>query len=336
MSDTQTLASAMNEVTEESITATETAEETAGTETVADDSTDDTSTDDGDGDDDSEGTADPALDVSDVDEEVDVFDSITPTQLAAIKASPELNALRKSLVKGYEAKTTELKQLVALGDAWKQNPAAVVQALATQIGMSIPQARAVAAAAGQASDAAKAELDPIESAGKDLEALFGQELGPRVRGVFEKWADARMGRALDPVKNAVGQVTNANEQARMMTEETNFKSRHKDLTPAIENRIVALGQSGKYIPGKAQTPSEFLEALHDIATAQLARETARNASGNAAKQLVRKIEGNRKDREPSGVSGRGGTVKPVSKISSARSISEALDMAEAELQAEGQ
>lgn len=274
------------------------------------------------------------------DEDFDVFDTITPEQLEAIKANPQLNSLRKSLMKGYESKATELKQLVQLGEAWKQNPARVVNALAESLGLSVQQAKAVAAQAGAAADAVAAQpADPIEQAGKELEALFGDKLGPRVRSVFDKWADARLGKALGaevgPIKNALGQVLSTNEQSRMLSEEATFKSRHKNLTPEVEKLIVELGNSGKYVPGKNQTPQEFLEALHDIATARISNQSAKKATGNASKALARKIETNRKDREPAGVSGRGGTVRNISKVSEARSISEALDIAERELSEEG-
>lgn len=352
MTDTnQSLGAALNEVTEENLGVSDDAAET---ETTTGQSTDDIADESDSASNDEDTTEEPAADDADADEdgdgseepeeEEDVFDNLTPEQLQAIKADPNLNTLRKALMRSYDTKTTEIKQLVQLGEAWKQNPAQVVNALATSLGLSVTQAKAVAEAAGATADAAAAAApaaaaDPLESAGKELEALFGAELGPRVRQVFDKWADARIGSKigteLSPVKNTLGQVVDSNEKSRMLSEENNFKSRHKDLTPELEKRIVELGQSGKYIPGRGQTPQEYLEALHDIATAQVARETAKKATGNAAKQLARKIDGNRKDREPSGVSGRGGSVKPVSKISEARSVSEALDMAEAELRSEG-
>jgi hypothetical protein len=266
----------------------------------------------------------------------DIFDNLTPEQIAAIKADPNLNTLRKALMKGYEARTTEFKQLVQLGDAWRQDPARVVQALAETIGLAVTPKQAAAAAAAAATTGAA--VDPMEQAGKELEALFGDQIGPRVRGVFEKWADARMGSALGkavtPLRDSLGKVTAENERARMMSEETTFKTRHK-LTPDVEKAIVDLGNSGKIIPGPNTSPSEYLETLYSVVTADRVRKSASKAGGNVAKKLATKIEANRRDREPAGVSGRGGSVKPVSKIANAKSISEALDLAEAELQAEG-
>jgi hypothetical protein len=336
----QTVASAINDITEESLGVDDAASETeeTTTETIKDgeESTGETAENEEVSKEDEE----EEVEEDGSENDFDILDNITPEKLAAIKANPELNSLRKDLMKAYESKATELKQLVQLGEAWKQNPAQVVNALATSLGLTVTQAKAVAEQAGAAADAAKAATaDPIEAAGKELEALFGDKLGPRVRAVFDKWADARIGKTvggeISTLKNALGQVVSANEQQHMMSEEATFKSKHKDLSTEVEKRIVELGNSGKYIPGKNQTPQEYLEALHDIATAQMARESSKKATGNASKQLARRIEKNLKDREPSGTSGRGGTVKAVSKVSQAKSISEALDIAEAELTEEG-
>lgn len=336
----QTVAAAINDITEESLGVDDAASETeeTTTETIKDgeESTGETAENEEVSKEDEE----EEVEEDGSENDFDILDNITPEKLAAIKANPELNSLRKDLMKAYESKATELKQLVQLGEAWKQNPAQVVNALATSLGLTVTQAKAVAEQAGAAADAAKAATaDPIEAAGKELEALFGDKLGPRVRAVFDKWADARIGKTvggeISTLKNALGQVVSANEQQHMMSEEATFKSKHKDLSTEVEKRIVELGNSGKYIPGKNQTPQEYLEALHDIATAQMARESSKKATGNASKQLARRIEKNLKDREPSGTSGRGGTVKAVSKVSQAKSISEALDIAEAELTEEG-
>jgi hypothetical protein len=336
-----TVSAALNDVTEESLDDLD-----AKDDNTTDDTADETTSESEEGEEETEAEGEAEAEAEaegseeaaeEEDGEFDVFDTITPEQLASIKSNPELNQLRKSLMKGYESKATELKQLVQLGEAWKQNPARVVNALADSLGLSVQQAKAVAAQAGAAADVAK-RVDPIDQAGKELEALFGEKLGPRVRSVFDKWADARLGKAIGaefgPIKSVLGQVVSSNEQSRMLSEEATFKSRHK-MTPQVEKMIVDLGNSGKYVPGRNQNPQDFLEALHDIATAKLSRQAARGATGAAAKQLARKIDKNRRDREPSGVSGRGGTVRSISKVSEARSISEALDIAERELREEG-
>lgn len=254
-------------------------------------------------------------------EEPDTFDTLSAEEIAAIKADPALNKLRKSLMRGYSTKTAEHNQLVQLGLAYKRDPQGVAKAIAESVGLTLAPAAAAAAPAAPA--------DP----GIELEQLFGPQIGPKVRAVFDKWAEARIGPRVAPLEQTLGQVTAQSEAARMYGEEQAFKARHKDITPVVEKEIVALGQSGKIVPGN-MTPSEYLDTLYDVVMARRARQSAKGAAGAATKKLADKIAANRRDREPVGVSGRGGAVKKVSRVSEAKSISEALDIAMAELESE--
>jgi hypothetical protein len=256
------------------------------------------------------------------DDEPDQFDTLTAEEIAGIKADPALNKLRKQLMRGYSVKTAELSQLVQLGQAYQKNPTGVLRAMAQHLGLQIyDQAAPPPAVAAPA-----APVDP----GKELEDLFGPQIGPKVRAVFDKWAEARIGGVVAPVRDTLGRVVSLNEAARMQAEEQSFKTRHKGITPQIEAEIVALGNSGKIVPGD-MSPSEYLDTLHDVVMARRARASAKVAGKAASVKLASRIEANRRDREPVGVSGRGGSVKKVSRIPEARSISEALDFAMAEL-----
>lgn len=256
------------------------------------------------------------------DGEPDVFDALSADEIAAIKSDPALNKLRKSLMRGYSTKTAEHNQLVQLGLAYKRDPQGVAKAIAESVGLTLAPAAAAAAAPAAA-------VDP----GIELEQLFGPQIGPKVRAVFDKWAEARIGPRVAPLEQSLGRVTADSEAARMYGEEVAFKSRHKDITPAVEKQIVALGSSGKIVPGN-MTPAEYLDTLYDVVTARMARVSAKGAAGIATKKLAAKIAANRRDREPVGVSGRGGSVKKVSRVTDAKSISEALDIAMAELESE--
>jgi len=327
------ISDAINAVVEEEVSTDETTEETTSEET-GDEQPEGTLLDEED-----EAEEDEAEESEEVEEEAveeeadeedasDIFEQLTAEQLAEIKANPTLNRLRKSLMKGYTAKTTEHSQLVQLGNAYKQDPFGVLKAIAQQLGVDVvsPQQKAAAPAT-------------TEDPGKELEDLFGEQIGPKVRAVFDKWAEARFGQKLStevaPLRDALGRVVSQNEQARMYGEEQSFKSRHKDITPQMEAAIVDLGNSGKIVPGN-MNPSEYLETLYDIVSARFARQAApkpKTANPESVK-LARKIEANRKDREPSGVSGRGSKVKPESKVAKATSVSQALDFAMAEIEAE--
>lgn len=260
-------------------------------------------------------------------DEADIFDNLTPEQYAEIKANPALNTLRKSLMRGYSEKTAEHSQLVQLGQSYQKNPVAVLKAMAQHLGMQVVDGAAAPAAAAAA--AAPAAVDP----GQELENLFGPQIGPKVRAVFDKWAEARIGGAVTPMRDTLGRVVSQSEAARMQAEEQSFKTRHKDVSPQVEAEIVALGNSGKIVPGD-MSPSEYLDTLYDVVMARRARAAAKTAGKTASVKLAKRIEANRRDREPVGVSGRGGSVKKVSRIPEARSISEALDMAMAELENE--
>ncbi len=255
-------------------------------------------------------------------DEPDVFDALSPDEIAAIKADPALNKLRKSLMRGYSSKTAEHNQLVQLGLAYKRDPQGVAKAIAESVGLTLAPAAAAPAAAPSAADP-----------GVELEQLFGPQIGPKVRAVFDKWAEARIGPRVAPLEQTLGQVTAQSEAARMYGEEQAFKARHKDITPQVEKDIVALGQSGKIVPGN-MTPAEYLDTLYDVVMARRQRQAAKGAAGEATRKLANKIAANRRDREPVGVSGRGGSVKKVSRVTDAKSISEALDIAMAEMENE--
>lgn len=334
----KSISDAIDEVIEDDIQddddSTETTEETTSEET---EETGGTLLDEEEGEEDEEGedetpdrTRDEAVEGGETEDEEldasDIFDQLTPDQLAEIKANPALNKLRKSLMRDYSTKTTEHAQLVQLGNAYRQDPQGVLRAIAQQLGMQVTPAQ-------QAAAQQQAESDP----GKELEELFGEQIGPKVRAVFDKWAEARLGARLStevaPLRDALGRVVSQGEAVRMQGEEATFKARHKEITPQVEADIVALGNSGKIVPGN-MSPQEYLDTLYDVVTARRSRQASKQQSGQASTKLAKKIEANRRDREPSGQTGRGGVVKPVSKIGKARNISEALDFAMAELESE--
>lgn len=326
----QSISDAINAVVEEDVAAEaeETTEETTSEETSEEEGSllDEEDEPEAEAEEEEEATEEPE-EAEEESEADDIFDNLTAEQLAEIKANPTLNKLRKSLMKGYNSKTTEHSQLVQLGNAYKQDPYGVLRAIAQQLGMEVVQP------AQQQQQQQQQSADP----GRELEELFGEQIGPKVRAVFDKWAEARFGQKLTaevaPLRDALGRVVNEREQARMYGEEASFKARHPELTPQMEAAIVDLGNSGKIVPG-GMTPSEYLETLYDIVAARQARKGAQQQGRVASTKLASRIEANRRDREPSGVSGRGSKVKPESKVAKAKTISQALDFAMAELEAE--
>jgi len=266
---------------------------------------------------------------------VDPLENLTAEEIAAINANPALKKLKRAIMRGYNERVKQDAELLQLGAAYKSDPVGTVQTLARAHGMSIQEATEMAQAGAAAADQQQGSAgNAMEQAGKELEALFGEKIGPRVRSVFERWADARFGDALQPVEQVVGQLTSTQEAQRMMSEEQSFKERHKDiLTPELERKVIELGSSGMIVPGEKMTPAEYLDTLLDVAIARNVKSEGANAGRNAARRLAKKVRRNRSDQEPSGVSSKARMSKK-SRVSEAGSISEALDIADAELSAE--
>ena len=268
---------------------------------------------------------------------VDLFDELTPEEIAEAKANPLTNKIRKKLMRAWSKKTTEHSELVKLGNSYKSDPVGVLHAIAHSLNMRVTPAMEAAAEAkaNELNAQGTAAVDPNASdPGKELEELFGEQIGPKVRAVFDKWAEQRMGKALEPLQKSVQQTEMDKENVRrlgvLQQADSAFRTKHKDLDPRIEKEMIELGNSKKIVPGNL-TPEEYLEVLYEVVSARHSRGPKKK-DGAASETLARRIAANRRDKEPEGVSGRGGTVRKVSKVSEAKSISEALDIAMAELE----
>jgi len=336
MPDTQkSLTEAMDEVTEDSVEETDAGEETVEAEaTDTETETDEGESEDAESDDDTEDNEDDEAE-SDTEastteeDEPSPYDDLTPEQLKAIKDSPELSAVYKSLVRASTKKFQAAGAAVRLAEAYKRDPVGVLNALATANGYTIAQPGKVETKA-----VVDQNREALEAAGRDLEKLFGDKIGPKVREVFDKYFDSRAGNVVEPIKSTLGRVVNDSEAARMMSEEQAFRVRHsKLLTPEIEAELVALGESGIIVPGEKATPTQYLDTLLNIVLAKKAKLAVKTAEHVASTRLARRIDANRRDREPTGVSARG-PVKKVSAVKPNMSLSEAFDAAAKELEEE--
>ncbi len=334
----KTIGEAINEVTEADVAGEETAEETTETaegtaeetgEAEAEEEAAEGAESEAEEEDAGEGEGEEEEAEEEEDEESTPFEDLTPEQLRAIKDSPELTAVYKGLMKRWTKKTQLASEALRLTEAYRRDPVGVLTAIASAQGYEVTKPGAHSAA-----DEKAPKSDPLSVAEKKLEGLFGEKLGPQVRGVLDEWFDARVGGHVTPLKDTLGRVVNQGEAARMMSEEQAFKVRHsKSLTPELEAEVVKLGNSGLIVPGPDMTPSTYLDTLLEIVRARAARKEAAAAKSSASKKLAQRISKNASDREPSGVSAKAG-VKKVSKIPEARSISEAIDFAAKELDEE--
>jgi hypothetical protein len=351
-----TIAEAIEDITEDDLVAEETDEEVDDESTDDDndaegddessdgddessDDSDESEDDDDSGDDDDETDDEDGEDadwgVDDEEEEdsdTDFFDDLTQEQLAEIKKNPELNALRKQLMKGYEKKTTQHSNLVKLGEAYRKDPLAVLKGIASQLGVQVVKPEDPKGADD------KGEKKPTKSdlAAQKLEKLFGDKAGPAVREALSEFVAAVNEENLQPVNEKLSKADADAEAARFLKEEADFRERHsKTLTPEIEAEVVKLGESGRFSPGPKQTAADYLDTLLEIAQAKMGKTVAKKAGREASKKLRKKIENNRRDREPRGRSSKSG-VKKVSRLQkepeSFRSISEAVDAAAAEME----
>ena len=137
-----------------------------------------------------------------------------------------------------------------------------------------------------------------------------------------------------PLTNQVGTITAQSEQARMLSEEAGWRQRNKDvLTKDVEQAVVALGNSGKIVPGDDMAPGEYLDTLLRVVMADKADGRVAKAQAGSSKKLAKRIERNRHDREPAGVGAKAG-VRKVSRLKTEPekyTISSAFDEAAREL-----
>jgi len=345
----KTIAEAIEDVTEEDLNAPEeTDDEVDETDDDAEDSDevddDEDDSDDESDDDESDESEDDDDDSDDDDDDADwgvkgeddtdFFDDLTQEQLAKIKEHPELNALRKQLMKGYEKKTIKHANLVKLGEAYSKNPLGVLQAIADQLGVQVVK-RGDTPQAG-AEGEKKEGPSKVEQAAMKIQKLFGEKAGPAVKEALSEFVSAVNEENMAPVNEKLSKADMEAEKARFLKEESDFRERHKAvLNGEIEEEVVKLGESKRFVPGPKQTAADYLDMLLEVVLAKRGKSLAKDASRKASKKLREKVDRNRRDREPRGRNSKSG-VKKVSRLQAEpekfRSLSEAIDAAAAEME----
>jgi hypothetical protein len=319
-------------------------------EETADDATDETILDEEESTEETEGEEPEATEETegqeenaeeDIDPTQNPFESLTSEQLQAIKNSPELAAVYKNIVRAYTKKSQKASAAMQLAEAYRADPVGVINELVRAQGLGLYDPRQMEAAQRQQQQNSQ-QQERVDQIGQELEGLFGKDVGPKVRDVFERFVASRAGgyvqgyvnEQVTPIQSALGQVMSQAETNRMMGEEAAFRNRHaKILTPQIADEIVKLGESGAFIPGPGMTPAQYLDNLLEVVMARRSRGDTFNANRNASTRLADRINKNRASREPNGVGNRGG-VKKASTIKPGMSISDALDAAVRELEGE--
>jgi hypothetical protein len=265
-------------------------------------------------------------------EEEDMFDALTPEDMAVVKGSSELTKIRKLLLRGYNKKMEGKDQLLKLGEAYQKDPIGVLTAIAKSHDLTLGQT-----GTAQAKPAVPTPSDKLSKSGAKIEKLFGAA-GQNVRETLEEyWGDLNA-QKLGPVEAALGRVMNDNEATKMQTAENDWKDRNREvLTKKLIDEVVTLGNSGRFIPGEKVSPGDYLDDLLTIVQSKHSGDRSKEETTSASKKLARKIKSNRRNREPGGVSSKA-KVEDVSRLvkdpGSFMSLGDAIEYADGELSSE--
>jgi hypothetical protein len=332
--------------------ADETDESDESKETDEDDETDETDESDEskETDEDDETKEDESEDEAlvEAEDEDDFFDTLTPEALRRIKEDPDLNALRRGILRGYNRKMSGKSKLLKLGEAYEADPIGVTRAIAQANGLVVSLAQEAIPGATPAKETpapggeqtpAEAQAEKVKAAKAKIEGLFGDKVGTEVREAFDEYIEAMTGVAIAPIQQNLSGILDQNANAKLAAGEAEWRIDMKDvLTKEVEQKVVELGNSGRYLPGKTVSPAQFLKDLTTIAISEINAEAVPEARRESSKKLARKIEKNKRDREPTRRASSKSKVDTGSRLTkdpgSFNNLSEALAYADKELKAE--
>ena len=195
--------------------------------------------------------------------------SLSPEELAEIKANPATAKLYKSLMRASTSKFQEISANKRILQAMRDNPRAVIESAAKNMGLVVSEAKNP--------ESEKKQTEVVDEVMTDMVNLFGPELAPTVRPVMERMVKALVDKEVAPIRagREADQKTAMDNQAKAYA--TTFRAKHPDLSPEVEARIMEIGKS--VFPAEGTDPAAYLEMLHTLATAgNTARDTARVAA----------------------------------------------------------
>jgi hypothetical protein len=266
----------------------------------------------------------------------DFFEQLTSDDIQTIKDSPELTKVRRLLMRGYNKKMEGRTQDLRMVDGYKADPLGMLAAMAQAHGYQLVTPKAPPGEAGEAGEEPGQE-EKVAAARAKVEKLFGAA-GQEVRTALDDYVEVMTGMKVGPLQETLGRVVSDSEDAKMQSEEDAWRLRNKNvLTPELEQAVVELGNTGKYIPGPNAKPGEFLDDLLEIAKAKHGVVEEKKQTVTASKKLARRIEKAKRSREPGGVSSKA-KVATVSRLiedpGSFNNLGEAIDFADGELSQE--
>lgn len=246
---------------------------------------------------------------SSVEEVKEFLENATAEEIAAIKADPVQAKLYNSMLRDYRAKTEaiasrgreldekeetlrqqEEEQAAArkLFDAIRDNPDAMIRALAERRGITIKEAE-----------------EAVEAADEELTKLFGED-APAVKPLFDKAVEKR---AKTVVEEALGPVNEFIQNSILEAERkeigndikefvTDLKASGESITPEVEKEMIRL--VGLYDQSDDLPTKDYLRGLYAMASAG-------KTKSEVTREVVERMTKAVKDREPADVPTSGAT-----------------------------
>lgn len=195
--------------------------------------------------------------------------NLTPEELADIKSNPATAKLYKSLMRASTAKFQEISADKKVLQAMRENPRAVIEAAARNMGLTVADPKDIATP--------PAQEKVVDSVMDDMVNLFGPELAPTIRPVMERMVKSLVEREVEPIKAKNAEDAKKAQEAQSKAHADTFRAKHPDLTPEVEAKIMSIGKT--VFPAEGTNPGEYLEMLYTLATAgNTARATAKVAA----------------------------------------------------------
>ena len=204
-----------------------------------------------------------------VDDAAEAALSLTPEELAEIKSNPATAKLYKSLMRASTSKFQEISANKRVLQAMRDNPRAVIEAAAKNMGLVVTEAKNP--------ESEQKQTEVVDEVMADMVNLFGPELAPTVRPVMERMVKALVDKEVAPIRAGREADQKAAQDTQAKTHAQAFRARHLKMTPEVEARITEIGKS--VFPAEGTDPGSYLDMLYTLATAgSTASETAKTAA----------------------------------------------------------
>ena len=204
-----------------------------------------------------------------VDDPAEAALSLTPEELSEIKANPATAKLYKSLMRASTSKFQEISANKRVLQAMRDNPRAVIEAAAKNMGLVVSEAKNP--------ESEQKQTEVVDEVMADMVNLFGPELAPTVRPVMERMVKALVDKEVAPIRAGREADQKAAQDTQAKTHAQAFRARHPKMTPEVEARITEIGKT--VFPAEGTDPGSYLDMLYTLATAgNTASETAKTAA----------------------------------------------------------